>query len=107
MSRSGLKKNIMKEAKTLPFAKLNFVDDVFFGCSIKYILSPPIFINITNIEYHFTAVCIVLTAESEIQANLRFNILFIFAISGLHKGCTLGTLLATPPKVGVFYTVLH
>ena len=48
-----------------------------------------------------TAVCIVLAAGSEIQANLRFNIFSFFAISGFHKGCTLGTLLATPPKVGV------
>ena len=45
-----------------------------------------------------TAVCIVLAAGSEIQANLRFN------ISGFHEGCT-GYTFGYPPlslsKVGV------
>ena len=49
--------------------------------------------SLTPAIHGATAVCIVLAAGSETQAN--------FAISGFHKGCTLGTLLTTPPKVGV------
>ena len=55
-----------------------------------------------GISQDSTAVSTVFAVGSEIKVNFRFNICsFFVAISNFHKGCTLGTLLATPPKVGV------
>ena len=36
-----------------------------------------------------------------IPGNFALQHLHFLAVSGFHRGCTLGTLLATPPKVGV------
>ena len=52
-------------------------------------------------RFHHTAVCIVLAAGYEIQANLQFNIFSFSPFVGVHSECKFATL----QKVGI--TVRH
>ena len=45
---------------------------------------------------HVTLVCLVLASQIEFT-DYHF---YLSAFSGFHRGCTLGTLLATPPQSG-------